>query len=392
MTSMPNKLEVARIRVSFLEPFFGSIMYGIPCIPFGEVMEASMKAAGIPPTMATDGGKIYYSEEWVKGHSIDQLIGVLIHEIWHVVLKHHLRCDKLISVKNIEDEKKFATSRKWNKAADYAINPMVLEDGKVLPEGGFVDSKFHNHSSEQIYDLLPDDDDGGGGCEWGQVLSPGDMTEDEIREAEQDVETSVRQAAMTAKARGKVPGSVEKLIREWDEAKVDWQARLWRACDSYGGIIEDETWERPNRRFIQQGMYLPSAITYGPGTIAAAADTSGSVSDQEYKACMTEVSAIMQTCMPEKFILIQCDADIQGEPEVFENGDEFPTEITRRGYGGTSFKPPFDWLKKQEIRPQFMIYLTDGECSWPKEPDYPVIWVITTKITAPWGTTIHLTL
>ena len=182
-----------------------------------------------------------------------------------------------------------------------------------------------------------------------------------------------------------------RVIKGWDEAKVDWKSRLWRAADANGGRIEDESWDRPNRRYIQHGIYLPEIVTYGPGTIVFAADTSGSVGDDEYLAGSSELSAIVNDCSPEMTIFIQCDTKIQGEPQVFMDGEPFPDEIKRRGRGGTRFEPPFEWLDEKGIVPQYMVYLTDGYASWPKEPSYPVIWLCTTpSITAPWGLTIHL--
>jgi len=49
------------------------------------------------------------------------------------------------------------------------------------------------------------------------------------------------------------------------------------------------------------------------------------------------------------------------------------------GGGGTDFRPPFEWVKKNiDGKPTCMIYFTDMACSrFPEDPGYPTIWVQT---------------
>ena len=43
---------------------------------------------------------------------------------------------------------------RWNDACDYAINPIVLSAGMVLPKGALVDARYTGKSAEEIYGLL----------------------------------------------------------------------------------------------------------------------------------------------------------------------------------------------------------------------------------------------
>ena len=48
--------------------------------------------------------------------------------------------------------------------------------------------------------------------------------------------------------------------------------------------------------------------------------------------------------------------------------------------GVASFLPVFEWIANAEktdgLRPEALIYLTDGDGAFPeKEPDYPTIWI-----------------
>jgi predicted metal-dependent peptidase len=50
------------------------------------------------------------------------------------------------------------------------------------------------------------------------------------------------------------------------------------------------------------------------------------------------------------------------------------------GGGGTNFGPAFDHLREKNIRPECLVFLTDGFGMFPKEaPNYPVIWCLTSS-------------
>ena len=48
--------------------------------------------------------------------------------------------------------------KKWNYAADFAINLEIKDMGYALPSQVLYDTKYREMNAEQIYDLLPDDD------------------------------------------------------------------------------------------------------------------------------------------------------------------------------------------------------------------------------------------
>ena len=69
--------------------------------------------------------------------------------------------------------------------------------------------------------------------------------------------------------------------------------------------------------------------------------------------------------------------------------------FARKGGGGTSFVPVFDWVEDRiaegEDVPQCLIYLTDGYGDAPEvEPDYPVLWVCTSSKVLPIGDTVRI--
>jgi len=53
--------------------------------------------------------------------------------------------------------------------------------------------------------------------------------------------------------------------------------------------------------------------------------------------------------------------------------------------------PPFKWVEENGVEPKCLMYLTDLRChSFPDAPDYPVLWVIGSKKTAPFGETLGI--
>jgi len=94
-------------------------------------------------TMATDGNYLYYNGDFVMGLDMDELVGVLAHEAMHPAMAHHLR--------RMERE-----PRRWNVAADYAINPIIIDSGLKLPKNALINPKYKGMMAEEIYNLLPE--------------------------------------------------------------------------------------------------------------------------------------------------------------------------------------------------------------------------------------------
>lgn len=136
---------------------------------------------------------------------------------------------------------------------------------------------------------------------------------------------------------------------------------------------------------------MPSYTGFGAGVVVAVVDTSGSIGEKEYHACMSEVQGVLAETKPEAVILIGADAAVN---TVFylQDGDSLETmEINLAGGGGTDFRPAFQWIEENHIDPNVVIYLTDMYGTFPDEaPRYQVIWVATTDSRAPFGRTIKM--
>ena len=92
-------------------------------------------------TMATNGAIILYNAHWVGGCTVQEIAGVLVHELLHIVNGHHLR-------------RGHREPGRWNRAADYAINPLIIRMGYQLPAGVLIRDDFDGMSAERIYMIL----------------------------------------------------------------------------------------------------------------------------------------------------------------------------------------------------------------------------------------------
>lgn len=118
-------------------------------------------------------------------------------------------------------------------------------------------------------------------------------------------------------------------------------------------------------------------------SIVIAIDTSGSCEGNIASKFLRETKAILndasRTTGFKKIYLLQCDTKIQKE-EVFSSVDEFSSDSTFYGFGGTDFCPVFNRIN--EIRSEGesvegLIYLSDGFGNFPEtRPDYPVIFAM----------------
>lgn len=141
------KRDVSRCisRILALYPFFGE--YLIECRFLYDHPEID--------TMATDGKNIFINCQFASKLTDDQMIFILCHEVLHIMLLHHIRMiNKLGSHPNAGEAKR------WNYAADYELNPMLVKDGLLSEDEvknkihACYDSKYFDKAAEVIYDEL----------------------------------------------------------------------------------------------------------------------------------------------------------------------------------------------------------------------------------------------
>ena len=375
-----EQITKARSRLLLDHPFFGTL-----------ALRLKTEITDQVPTGATDGVKLLVNPKWFDKLKPVQQTGFVAHEVMHVALLHMLR-------RNNRD------AHKWNVAADYRINNTLLKEGFILPETELIDDKYDTPkpmSTEEIYSILPDDlgeekdgfgillknHDDPGGC-GGVMDHPSISAGQEVSgSVEADFHVAIQQAAEAARSAGKLSGDLESLVADILEPKVDWRGVLARFFRS--NTNTDFSWIKPNRRFIAQGLYLPSLYNPALEEIAVIVDTSGSVSDDELTQFTSETTAILHDLNPESIHFIQCDTEVNEYAKY--SREDLPLRVTYKGRGGTMFYPAFDYIKEHCPNVKAAVYLTDLESSdFGDEPPFPVLWVTTYAEEAPYGEIIKM--
>jgi predicted metal-dependent peptidase len=191
-----------------------------------------------------------------------------------------------------------------------------------------------------------------------------------------------------AKQAGNLPADIERAMQELLEPVLPWKNILKRFMTEK--CNDDFSWKRGNRRFIAQGLYLPSRTSDDAmGAMVVTIDTSGSIGEKELTEFGSEIAEIHKEVKPKELIVIYCDARVN---HVDRFGPEDELHFKLHGGGGTDFRPPFEWLEENQIQPRAFAYLTDGYGPFPEqEPDFPNIWCINNHdVTPPYGEHIIL--
>lgn len=389
MMMAKDQIKKARAGLILDQPFFGSLALRL------EVVEDLTCE-----TAWTDGKRLGFNPEFVENLNLDQIKGLLAHEVMHCACAHQAR-------------RQGREHDKWNMAGDYAINPLLQDSGFTLPGEPLIDPAYSGKSADEIYGLLPkpepDQDQGQdqgqgqgdqgqgqgqgqgqdqgqqgqgggdpGGCgEVRDALGPDGQqpSQADLNQQAQDWKVAATQAAQQAKAMGNLPAGMERWVQELIDPKVDWREILRRFIDM--NARNDYAWTPPNRRFVHMGLYLPSLRSEELAAIVVAIDTSGSISADELDQFASELSEILEH-YDTNIDVLYCDAHLAGH-EAFTQQD-IPLELHPKGGGGTDFRPPFGWVDQQGIDPACFVYLTDLQCNrYPDAPGYPVLWVATDK-------------
>ena len=207
----------------------------------------------------------------------------------------------------------------------------------------------------------------------GQSLSPTGL-----RRAEERLDQVIRNAARYAASGGQSTPWIEEIVRATG-TRPSWQGRL---TTSLAGTSATATaWSRPNRRYMQSGIWMPGRTKTGSGKIVLVLDTSGSSTAYDLVHYTAGFCGAIEETQPEQVVLIQCDHEVT-HVQWLEPG-ETPDQIIVRGGRGTRFQPAFDWVK-DNIDADAIVYATDLDCYEDYEdPGIPVLWLTGSNCKAP---------
>lgn len=339
-------------------PFFASLMLFAPIVESQSI-----------DTAATDGKNILINNTFFSSLSSSEQNAVMLHEVLHLALLHVFRMNN-------------RNSEVWNIAADIVVNDLIdLNTSFTLPKGAIRDKSFRKKSVEYVYeqliknnkrlklynldnpDLLSDRTD---------VTQTKQIDENEQHEIEtywKDNIQVLQKSAEINKDKGSIPGGLEAEIGTVLEPEVDWRTALWKFVAKTPSDFDEY-----DRRFFYRGLYL-EGLESESINVSVCIDTSGSVSDHLLEQFMGELKGILRSYPHVKCDLFYADWSLNGPYEI-DSIEGVPKVI---GRGGTSFKPFFNYIKKNNDHfnsNKALIYLTDGFGDFPKDASAPTMWIV----------------
>ncbi|MFE0964713.1 vWA domain-containing protein [Streptomyces fungicidicus] len=355
-----TRLLAARYRAASDRPYLASALYALTVVPSADV-----------PTMGVDRHwRCYVSPAFVDATPVEELAGVWIHEVAHLLRDHHGRAGRL-SAADQRDRYRV------NVAQDCEINDDLLADGLRLPAGR-VEPRLYGLPDGQLFEVylegLPPhvrEHDCGSGAH-GRPAPwelPGSAGPAALGEAEAQALRRHTADAMRAhqRARGNLPAGWRRWAEQVLEPTVDWRQALSsavREAAAWAAGAVDYTYRRPSRRTpALRGVVLPSLRRPLP-RVAVVVDTSGSMGDDELAAALGEVTGVLREVgvRGNRVTVLACDADVHAVSRVTST-----EQVTLGGGGGTDMRVGIDAALAARDRPGIVIVLTDGFTPWPAE-------------------------
>lgn len=416
MSDLETKLSAARTKLILDKPFLGALVLRLPLI------EAD---PGWCKTTATDARALYYNADYIDRLTLDQMQFALAHEALHCALSHFAR-------------RQHRDRHRWDLACDFAINPLLVEEGLTPVQDALLLDEFKGMTAEEIYPCLdeaesmhPHDDhiyDQESGAEGGSAGSGGDRGEGGAGNASRERQENQggggepqRQQEKPSDGGGGAPKPRPLSHEERERLSVQWRQRMAGAAQQalqagkMGGALarlidhllqpqlpwrmllakymtvtarDDYNYSRPSRR---EGDAIFPSLRSSEIDVVVALDTSGSIGDKDMAEFLSEVDAVKGQVRA-RVTLHACDAHLADDgPWCYEPWEEFKLPRQFAGGGGTSFRPVFDWLEREGRRPDLLLYFTDADGEFPQhEPNFPVIWLVKGRAKVPWGQRIQL--
>jgi predicted metal-dependent peptidase len=324
------------------------------------------------PTACTNGRDEKYGRDFIDTLNDPELRFLVLHECYHKLYRH------LTTWRHLYDE----NPQLANVACDFVINCKLLDDNRdgwaTLPEGGCYDPKYRGMDSAKVYSMLKEDGDNGegaGGMDEHDWDGAKELTQEEQRELARDIDEAIRQGALIA---GKLGTGGDRDLAELLQPQIDWREVLRDFISTTCAGNDYSTWQRPNRRYVAGGYYMPSGVSERVGELVIAIDTSGSIGHTELSHFLSEVKSICDTVHPEAVRLLYWDSAVcQDEKYLMHELDDLINTTKPAGGGGTNVECIPAYLTEHGVKPQAAIVLTDGYLggTWGNW-SCPVLWCI----------------
>jgi predicted metal-dependent peptidase len=367
-------LRKARLKLTGAKyRFFGLCLYSVRTVLFGN--EPNLE--GYVAYEQNDITKQFENKIHINGDIIrdranyktKNMLDIMLHEFNHILRRHDIR-------RGDRD------GEMWNIACDHVIDKSLKKLNLSEPIFKWhiireIENDANYTSEESVYNWIIQNqnqqhkiqinkkDDGGINVkeEWygtdftlypdlQSAKNKADITPEQVQAIENYV-SQIRVIYEIEKERGNISGEVKEAFEKLLEVHVPWETVLEKALKKNAfEKVDRRNWKRPNKFFINSGIYLPGRVPYrennGIGTLIIHIDSSGSISSKELRKAGFVIYKSIQYF--EKIIVLVADVEIHQTAEFRRNNQEEMLKYFQqegfKGRGGTSHTFVFKYFDK----------------------------------------------
>ena len=387
-------LQAARVRAAYQRAYFAPALFSL--VPVRTDLVAAM---------AVDTRwRLYYNEEWLKTHTVEETAAVLIHEVSHLLREHDAR-RHAAAIKH---------ERLWNTAADCEINDDLLSEGLPLPDNPPTPGRYglnNGENAETYYRKLlkpqPDGDgshhaddaamtcpDCGSGAHgerrpWelpDDDGSPGSVPGVDPVKAKLVQREVAHQILDRSGDAGDAPLGWKRWAQTLLTPKVDFMATIRHVVRKalHNSTIGryDRTYRRPHRRQAAYGEFLMPSFQQPRPRPGFLIDTSASMQDTQLSRAVAELGGLTrQLGYGAEVIVACCDVVVHEVKTAFS-----VARLELVGGGGTNIGAGIEWFVTHTPI-DLLVIVSDCQTPWPAQaPPFPVVTIrVGDGPAPPWG-------
>ena len=377
--TLEERITKARVVLMFYQPWFGQLANYL-----------NFKINNDIDTMAVDiNGNIFFNEEFVNSLSQEELTGVICHEILHLAFQHLSRMgNRNPKIWNIAGDLKVNDEIIFNQSKFKLPKMALVAQGNTIEIGRAKIVNIDTKSSEQIYEEIINKNNSEDLKDIGMdTFIIANNNSDKAKEKAGEWVQRVAVANETFKDKGCIPAGILKELKKLDTPELKWHQIITQRLKL---ISSGKTWKKPSKRMLP--WYFPSKQKVKGLSCVVCIDSSGSMGEKELQKALTELWGLSQQFKAIKFWITCCDTELS-EPFIITTSTKKDLlNIKLKGGGGTSFVPVFDWIKKENINPDCLIYFTDLYGDFPnRKPLYQTYWITeSSNMQVPFGKKIKI--
>lgn len=346
------------------QPFYGYIAASVTPYENNDIPSLQMEMTPSP--------RLLYNKDWYQNLSNEHALGVVIHELLHLMLLHPYRKGNRERIL-------------WAISCDMAVNEHI--DTALIPQDYITVDKIADEikeilprmkGAEEYYDILIKSDENISFTasdkeikiilKSGKELKANNYTEGDSSEVNKNaVKSILSEILKQAKDEGEIPNGLSSFIGEiYYSSEVDWRNVLKRFLSGKGKIKKHKTCKRESRRFEN----MPGNIRSRGINVLLAIDESGSLCDKyigKFYHELMSINKITGACINVTQFDTECTSPV---PLI-----KYIKKHERTKGGGTDFRPVFEMADK--LRVPLLIIFTDGDGTAPEDSNQKVLWVLT---------------